>query len=77
MFLLAITGAATTLKLICNYIGGANGGAGIYIYDTSTASTGGALPTTLTLTSTTPTASVLPAAAQWSTAGAMPLFVLT
>ena len=75
-YLFALTGVATTLGL---RVGPAVGGGGaIYIYDTTDLSTGGALPTTITLTSTTPTATSLPDAAQWSLSGSPPpMFILT
>ena len=75
-YLFALTGAATTLGL---RVGPAIGGGGaIYIYDTLDLSTGGALPTTIALTSTTPTATSLPDAAQWSLSGTPPpMFILT
>jgi hypothetical protein len=76
-YLFALTGVATTLGIL---VAPAIGGAGaIYMFDTTTTSTGGALPTLITLTSnTTPTATALPAAAQWSLSGTPPpLFILT
>jgi hypothetical protein len=72
-FLFAVTGNATTLKIVCN----AAGASGIYVYDTSTTGSSGALPGTITLTNTTPQSAALPVAAQWATAGAIPIFLLT
>lgn len=75
-YLFALTGAATTLGIRTSPV---VGGAGtLYMYDTATLSTGGALPSTITLTNTTPTDTTLPAAAQWSFSGSPPpLFILT
>ena len=73
-YLLAITGNGTTAKFrsVGNTVG-------LWIYDTSTTTTGGVL-TSVTLTNTTPTTTPLPVAGaggQWSAAGEPPLFMLT
>lgn len=75
-YLIAITGVATTLGIRTPPV---IGGAGtMYVYDTSTTSTGGALPSSIALINTTPTDVNLPAAAQWSFSGSPPpLFMLT
>jgi hypothetical protein len=75
-YLIAITGVAVTLGIRCAPV---IGGAGtMYVYDTNSTSTGGALPGTISLINTTPTDTTLPAAAQWSFSGSPPpLFMLT
>jgi hypothetical protein len=70
-YLLAITGNGTTAKF--RSIGNA---VGLWIFDTATTTSGGVL-TSVTLTSTAPTTTPLPLAAQWSAPGEHMLFMLT
>lgn len=71
-YLFAITSSAATIKY-----NGMPAGTGLYIYDTATVSTGGALPTSIVLTSTAPTETPLPSTTSWGVAGQRPLFMFT
>lgn len=67
LFLIAVTQNNTTTQWYGPNSGGSP--AALYIYDTATTSSAGVLPSTITLTNTTPTNSSLPSAFHWSASG--------